>query len=291
MQKGDPARVDVYYSNNRSSNPVEMLEKEKILVFPEDHVEFFPDPSLELGSKISVLRASEVVLDDNGQTGTYRTWGKTIRDFLAEQEIELGQFDKLLTNEDRTIANNMTIKIIRADDGKQVEHFYSPFKVTIKDDPWLPNGKVRIKQSGELGDRQLTWRVVKMMGGEIKRELLEDKIVREPREKIVLRGTKPVDFRGPYKDWINEAATKYGADAGEMYRVMMCESGGDPYALSPSGRYHGLFQYDNRTWSVSGWGNKDIFDPYAQINAAAKAWDSRYTKWPVTSRICGDFGR
>lgn len=291
VEKREAARVDTYFSNSHTTDRVEMLEDERIIVFPEDHVEFFPDPSLGIGSKITVSRAAEVSLNDNGNVVTYRTWGKTVEDFINEKELDISQYDVVEPERETFIEPNMEIKITRADDGIQVEHFYSPFEVVIKDDPWLASGKVKIKQNGEQGDRQLTWRVVKLAGGEIKRELLEDKMVRQPKDKIVMRGTKAVSFNGPYTDWINEAAAKYGADAGQMYRVMMCESGGDPYALSTHGKYKGLFQYDNRTWSVSGWGDKDIFDPYAQINAAAKAWDSRYTKWPVTSRICGDMGK
>lgn len=291
VEKRGPARSDIYYSNNRLKDPVQMLEKERILVFSEDHVDFFPNPSLGIGSKITVSRATELTVNDNGILMTYRTWGKTVGDFIREKELDVSQFDKVKPLRGALIEQGMTIEITRADDGIQVEHYYSPFNVVVKDDPWLPNGKVKIKQNGINGDRQMTWRVVKLQGGEIKRELLEDKNVNPPVDKIVMRGIKPVSYAGPYMDWINEAAGKYGADAGQMQRVMMCESGGDPYALSTHGKYKGLFQYDNRTWSVSGWGDKDIFDPYAQINAAAKAWNSRYTKWPVTSRICGDLGK
>ncbi|MDO8513707.1 MAG: G5 domain-containing protein [bacterium] len=291
VEKRAPAKIEVYFSNSKLSDSVRMLEEERILVFPEDHVDFFPDPRLGVGSQITVRRASSVLLNDNGQSITYRTWGKRVGDFLAEKEIELGEYDVITPNKSALIEPGMTINITRADDGIQVEHFYTPFNVVVKDDPWLPSGKVRIKEAGIIGDRQLKWRVVKLQGGEIKRELLEDKMVSQVRDKLVSIGTKPVGFDGPYKDWINEAAVKYGADPDAMYRVMMCESGGYPYAQTTHGKYRGLFQYDNRTWSASGWGDHDIFDPYAQINAAAKAWASRYTKWPNTSRICGDLGR
>ncbi len=291
VEKRGPSRVDVYFSSNRTKDPVEMLEKERILVFPEDHVNFFPDPTLGLGSRISISRATEIRLNDNGKWATYRTWGKTVDDFIREKELDVSQFDMVGPSRESLVENGMMIEITRANDGIQVEHQYSPFNVVIKDDPNLPDGKVHIKQNGVNGDRQLTWRVVKMQAGEIKRELLEDKNVNAPVDKIVMRGIKAVTYAGPYMDWINEAAAKYGANAGQMQRVMMCESGGNPYALSAHGKYKGLFQYDNRTWSVSGWGDKDIFDPYSQINAAAKAWASRYTKWPVTSKICGDLGR
>lgn len=290
FEKRGPSRKDVYFANGKARKPVDMLEEERIIVFPEDHVEFFPDPKFGLGSQITVSRAAQVVLVDNGQSVTYRTWGNRVKDLLREKEIEITDFDKVMPGLEKKIEDGMTIEIARAEDGLQVEHYYLPLNVVVKDDPWLPSGRVVIKQPGERGERKITWRVVKIDGDELKRELVEDKMI-GGKDRIVLNGIKPVTFQGPYRDWINEAAAKYRVDAGQMYRVMMCESAGNPYAMSTHGKYKGLFQYDNRTWSVSGWGDHDIFDPYAQINAAAKAWDSRYTKWPVTSRLCGDLGK
>jgi uncharacterized protein YabE (DUF348 family) len=286
-----PAKIDVYYGDKKYLTASEMLEKSGIVVFPEDHVEFFPKPSLGLGSKITVLRATEVYVKEDDKVVTMRTWAKTVDDFLDEKEIDFGEHDQLKTQKTLEIKNGMTIQIQRAKESREIERFSLPFKVIVKDDPWLPSGKVKITQQGESGERQIAWKTIRQEGKEVKRILIGDSIASQSKDRIVLRGTKPVSFKGPYYEWIQDASRLYGANADEMYRVMMCESGGDPYAQSPSGKYKGLFQYDKRTWSVSGFGDRDIFDPYAQINAAAKAWKSRYSKWPVTSRVCGDLGR
>lgn len=286
-----PVRIDVFYSPPGIYLAEEILEKTGVIVFPEDHVEFFPDPKLGIGSKITILRAREVVVYDGEQVKVFHTWAKTVGELLEEREIQIGAHDILMASTDQPLRRRGYVVIKRSEDRQEVERFELPFNVIVKDDPNLPNGKVKIWQQGERGERQKIWHVVKREGVEIERTLEKDFIAQEPQDRIVLRGTKPVSFEGPYYDWIQEAARIYGADAEAMYRVMMCESGGDPYAVSPSQKYKGLYQYDTLTWSASGWGNYDRFDAYAQINAAAKAWPSRYTKWPVTSRICGDLAR
>ena len=35
----------------------------------------------------------------------------------------------------------------------------------------------------------------------------------------------------------------------QLARLAWCESGGNPRAVSPSGKYHGLYQFDQRTWN------------------------------------------
>ncbi len=45
-----------------------------------------------------------------------------------------------------------------------------------------------------------------------------------------------------------EAEKVYGTSAGLLKKIAKCESGFNPAAVSPSGAYHGLFQYVASTW-------------------------------------------
>jgi len=60
----------------------------------------------------------------------------------------------------------------------------------------------------------------------------------------------------------------------KMYRVMMCESSGNPRASGGRGAWLGLFQYAPTTWrgSWNPYRNSSIYDARAQIFATAKAW-------------------
>jgi hypothetical protein len=79
-----------------------------------------------------------------------------------------------------------------------------------------------------------------------------------------------------YRTWMLDARKTYPypQSVDKMYRVMMCESGGNPRAKGARGAYLGLFQYAPATWrgSWNPYRNSSIWDAKAQIYATAKAW-------------------
>jgi len=78
------------------------------------------------------------------------------------------------------------------------------------------------------------------------------------------------------KAWIADARLvyPYPQSVDKMYRVMLCESSGNPSASGGRGAWLGLFQYAPRTWHAS-WNpyrNNSIWDAKSQVYATAKAW-------------------
>lgn len=70
---------------------------------------------------------------------------------------------------------------------------------------------------------------------------------------------------------IYEAADRYSQSREDMLRVAQCESNLDPNAVNPSGSY-GLFQFIRSTWAGTPYASYDIFDPWANANAAGWMW-------------------
>ena len=92
-----------------------------------------------------------------------------------------------------------------------------------------------------------------------------------------------------YRAWIKDARKKhpYADSADRMYKVMMCESGGDPNAASKTGIYRGLFQYSQSAWKADWniYSGESITDPRAQIFATALAWSlNMQTQWGCYNR-------
>lgn len=86
------------------------------------------------------------------------------------------------------------------------------------------------------------------------------------------RGSGPY----PYWDLIVKYATMYGQDPYLMARIMMAESGGNPYAVNRYSGASGLFQFMmTNTWRPE-WGN--VFDPECNIRAAAILMSQRGTQ-------------
>ena len=88
----------------------------------------------------------------------------------------------------------------------------------------------------------------------------------------------PVAPAGSVDEIIAAAATEFGLDPGYLIGVATCESGLDPNAYNEAG-YHGLFQFDEQTWSAYGYGS--IWDPTAQARTSARLIAAgEGSRWP-----------
>ena len=71
-----------------------------------------------------------------------------------------------------------------------------------------------------------------------------------------------------------------------MRRIAECESGGNPAAVSPGGRYRGKYQFSRETWrSLGGKGDPAMAPEWLQDRLALKLYKLRGTApWPACSR-------
>ena len=79
-----------------------------------------------------------------------------------------------------------------------------------------------------------------------------------------------------YRVWMADAKARYPypQSLDKMWRVMMCESGGNLMASGGNGKWLGPYQYAPTTWrgSWNPYRNNSIWDAKSQIYATAKAW-------------------
>jgi hypothetical protein len=67
-----------------------------------------------------------------------------------------------------------------------------------------------------------------------------------------------------------------------LKKIAQCESGGDPRAVSPDGKYRGKYQFSRETWrSVGGHGDPAKASEYEQDKRALKLYKREGTRpWP-----------
>ncbi len=88
---------------------------------------------------------------------------------------------------------------------------------------------------------------------------------------------------------LNLRLPKYVAPSGvdgHLHRIAMCESGGNPAAVSRSGQYRGKYQFDYATWrSVGGKGDPARASEREQDTRAKRLYRLRGpSPWPVCSK-------
>ncbi len=74
--------------------------------------------------------------------------------------------------------------------------------------------------------------------------------------------------------------------AAELERIAQCESGGDPTAVSPDGRYRGKYQFSRATWkSLGGTGDPAAAPEAEQDRLAALLYERQGpSAWPTCSK-------
>lgn len=84
------------------------------------------------------------------------------------------------------------------------------------------------------------------------------------------------------------AGSASAATANDLYRLRMCESGGN-YAINTGNGFYGAYQFDQGTWSGLGLsGRPDYAAPSVQDGAVYKLQSQRgWQPWPACSRKLG----
>ncbi|MGG0717551.1 M23 family metallopeptidase [Robertmurraya massiliosenegalensis] len=71
-----------------------------------------------------------------------------------------------------------------------------PYKNEVEEDSSMYKGDTKVKQEGEEGSKEVTYKVSEQNGVEIEKEVLEETILQEPTSQIVIKGTKVIPSRG-----------------------------------------------------------------------------------------------
>lgn len=237
--------------------------------------------------RIYFNRAPGVQLTVDGKSHELKTQALTVRQFIKEQKIKLGKHDRVEPNLETTIQANLSIRVFRVKIEEISEQEAIAFEVEYQDDPGRFEGEEAVKAEGTTGELEKKYKITYEDGIEVKRELIKEDVLKEPANKIVLRGTKPRPVAAApvgascsqYQDLVNTAANQYGVSASELMQVMSCESGCYRWADNGAGNY-GLFQFNKSMFAEGPYGSADIFDAQAQIfNAAYYFSIGRRSAW------------
>lgn len=190
----DNCQIDTYYGNFLNQDLNSIYNNLQINVYAEDKVRVFPDLGMGIGSKITIARATAVLVNDGGQEKTFRTWQKTIKEFLSEKNIILGEKDVISPSLETEIVENQKIIITRVDVTEVEEQEKISYKTVTRNDDNLEKGKTRVDKAGTDGLRVKTYQVTRENGQERTRKLLSNEIIKNPEDKIVYIGTKRIIY-------------------------------------------------------------------------------------------------
>lgn len=158
------------------------LEKGQVVDAEEDT--FLTD-----GMTITVTQQPAVKLTVDGKSNTVYTGAKTVEEFLAEQNVTLGKNDRVSPKKSEAIEDGMKIVVQRVEIKEETVTENIPYSSETQNSSSLAAGTTQVKQSGQNGSKEVTYKITYVDGKEQSREVINEKVTKEAVNEIIVKGT------------------------------------------------------------------------------------------------------
>lgn len=138
-------------------------------------------------SEAEQTRQVELIVD--GQTHVLTTQAATVREFLNEAGVTLGDLDEVDPPLFTPLTDNLGITVIRVTEELEVLTESIPFeRKFVRTDTMSAEDEPQIVQPGKQGSREVTIRLLYRDGLESSRVRTNETIIEEPQDEVVLIG-------------------------------------------------------------------------------------------------------
>ncbi len=168
----------------------DVLKQEGIVLGQKDKVSPSLDEKLSRNDVIKINKAREVVLLVDGKEKTIKTAEASIKDMLKAEKVKLGEKDRVEPGLDTKIAKGQKIEVVRVEEKLVKEKEDIDFETIVKKNSKLDKTVKKVVQAGSKGEKEITIKVIYENGKEVGKNILSEKVLVEPQEKIIEQGTK-----------------------------------------------------------------------------------------------------
>ncbi|MBE3568549.1 MAG: DUF348 domain-containing protein [Bacillales bacterium] len=168
----------------------ELLKEEHLSISKFDKVDPSVNQILQNHMDVKINKAFPVTLVDGNRKKTVWTASTTVGDFLKQQGITFGKWDKVEPEFNDHLKANSSVKIVRVKKVTDVVEKSKAFAITIQKDPSLMEGERKVLQEGRNGTVISTYESVYENGRLVSKKLLEERTIVEGRNKIIAEGMK-----------------------------------------------------------------------------------------------------
>jgi uncharacterized protein YabE (DUF348 family) len=230
------------------------------------------------GFRLAVTTPKDVSIIADNAVKPLSTTAATVRDALIEAGIRLDRDDRISATRTTPLTAGMVIRVTRISTKRTTETVAVPFATERREDAEMLKGESRTLQAGKAGVVRRTVELVHADGKLEQRTVLSSTTVTAPVKRILVVGTKA----RPAAPRSSARTGTGGADSLNWPALARCESGGNPRAVSSTGKYRGLYQFSYATWnSVGGSGDPAAASPDEQTYRAKLLYNrSGAGQWP-----------
>ena len=201
------------------------------------------------------------------------------RDVLARMGVSYDKDDRVSPKRGTLIDDGARVVLTRVSvDRKRVEREPVAFRTIERENASMTEGTTDTVRQGRSGVRDVTYRIVRHNGDVVRRDVLRQRVLRQPVPAIVEVGTKPAP-----------APAVFTGGGTVWDRLAQCESGGN-WATNTGNGYYGGLQFSLGTWrAYGGSGLPSQASRATQIAIATKVRDASggYGAWPACAASLG----
>lgn len=158
------------------------------------------------------------------KTIVIKTAENTVEDMIEAEEDELKAegiefvegVDEIIPSLDTEISDDLTIQLVKVEVLNEVAVESIDYETILEEDESLDINTENVRQAGEAGEKEITYKVIKKDGVEVSREIVQSKVTKEPVNEIIAQGTRRVfasrDGEMEYRDLIYCESTAYAGD-------------------------------------------------------------------------------
>lgn len=168
----------------------DVLDKEGVVLGKYDEINHDPQAYLTDGMNIDIVHKIEVDLTVDGESSKVITSAKTVGDLLKEQQVTVGDKDRLSKSKDAVLSSGDKLVIERVNVKKLVETESIAYETETEYSDDMYEGETSVRQDGADGEKSLTYEVTYIDGKESSRKLVSEKVTKEPVNEIIVQGTK-----------------------------------------------------------------------------------------------------
>ena len=187
---------NVISAETKPTTVAEFLKANDIKVGKADVIEPSLDYEIKEDTNIKIVLAKEVTLRIGDEEKTLLTPLKTVSEVLAAEKVEVGELDKVEPALTSPIKDKLNIKITRVASKELVENFKVKFPIERRKDSSMTRGSSKVIARGEEGKGQKIIKVTYHNGKEVSREVIDEKVIKNPQKQVVAVGTRQIVSRG-----------------------------------------------------------------------------------------------
>ncbi len=205
------------------------VEKSGITLSDDEVTDLKGDDFLTDGMTINVLKKINVTLTADGKKNKVETTAKTVEELLKEQEITLGDDDEVTKPLDTILKDGMKIAVKRVEYKEETRTETIDYKTQEQYSDSMAQGTSEVTQNGVEGEKEVTYKVKYVDSKEDSKEVLSEKVIKEPTDKIVTYGTKVQQQQSNSNSTSNNQSQSGGKSVVSKQRVEDCDGSGHGY--------------------------------------------------------------